>query len=209
MKLYDYAMAPNPRRVRIFLAEKGIEIPVEQVDLRERQNVGDDYLAINQYGTVPLLELDNGKHICESIAICRYFEAVQPDPALMGSDPEEQARIEMFQRLVELNGLMPAGEAFRNSHPAFEGRGMAGPLTMAQSPDLAERGTIRVGKFFEKLDNELKNKEFIAGDKYSIADITGLVAIDFAGWSKLVPTDSQVNLKAWYDRVNARPSAKA
>jgi glutathione S-transferase len=209
MKLYDYAMAPNPRRVRIFLAEKGIEIPVEQVDLGKRQNVGDDYLAINQYGTVPLLELDNGGHICESIAICRYFEALQPEPPLMGGGPEEQARIEMFQRLVELNGLMPAGEAFRNSHPAFEDRGMAGPLPLAQIPELVERATIRVGKFFEKLDNELKSKEFIAGDKYSIADITGLVAVDFAGWSKLAPTEAQTNLKAWYDRVNTRPSAKA
>ena len=114
MKLYDYAIAPNPRRVTIFLAEKGIEVPLEEIDLRQKQNIGPEFLAINALGAVPVLELDDGTHIAESMAICRYFEAVQPDLPLMGTTPEEIARIEMWQRRVELNGMTPAGEAFRN-----------------------------------------------------------------------------------------------
>lgn len=209
MKLYDYAAAPNPRRVHIFLAEKGIEIPIEKIDLRERQNVGAEYLGINPFGTVPMLELDDGTHITESIAICRYFEALQPEPPLMGTTPEEQALIEMWQRRVELNGLVPAGEAFRNAEPGFKDRALAGPGKTPQIAELAERGRNRVTKFFEYLDKTLAESDYIAGDRFSIADITGFVLIGFAGWSKLAPEESQTNLKAWYERMNERPSMRS
>jgi len=209
MKLYDYAIAPNPRRVNIFLAEKGIEVPVEEIDLRQKQNVGPDFLAINALGTVQVLELDDGTHISESMAICRYFEAVQPDPPLMGTTPEEIARIEMWQRRVELNGMTPAGEAFRNFEPAFENRAVAGPDKYPLNPELAERGRIRVTKFFDYLDNALDGRDYIAGDSFSVADISGFVLVGFAGWSNLAPEESQTNLKAWYDRMSARPSMQS
>jgi len=209
MKLYDYAPAPNPRRVRIFLAEKGIEVPTEQVDLRARQNIGPDYLAINAYGTVPVLELDNGTRICESVAICRYFEALQPEPPLMGTDAEDQALVEMWQRRVEFNGFMAAGEAFRNSVPGFKDRALAGPVPVPQIAELAERGRARLPRFYAFLDEVLADRPFIAGERYTIADITAQVTVDFGGWSRITPDPGLKNLAAWHARVSARPSAKA
>ncbi len=209
MKLYDHKLAPNTRRVRIFLAEKGIEVPTQLVDLKEREQHGDAFLGMNPFATVPVLELDDGSYLCESVAICRYFEALHPEPPLMGTDAEDIAKVEMWQRRVEMNGMMAAGEAFRNTSPAFEGRGMAGTLPLPQIPELAERGRTRLTRFYEMLDEDLADREFIAGDRFTIADITGLVTVDFGGWSKLMPDAGLKNVHTWYERVSSRPSAKA
>lgn len=209
MKLYDHSAAPNTRRVRIFLAEKGIDVPMQAVDLKEREQHGETFLGMNPFATVPVLELDDGSHLCESVAICRYFEALHPDPPLMGSDPADTANVEMWQRRVEINGMMAAGEAFRNSSPAFAGRGVAGTLELPQIPELAERGRARLTRFYEMLDEALADRDFIAGDRYTIADISGLITVDFGGWSKLKPDPALRNVTAWYERVNSRPSAKA
>jgi len=209
MKLYDHSVAPNTRRVRIFLAEKGIDVPTRPVDLKEREQHGEAFLDMNPFATVPVLELDDGSHLCESVAICRYFEGLHPEPPLMGTDAADTANVEMWQRRVEINGMMAAGEAFRNSSPAFEGRGVAGTLQLAQIPELAERGRARLTRFYEMLDDALADRDFIAGDRYTIADITGLITVDFGGWTKLTPNPSLKNVNAWYERVSARPSAKA
>ena len=147
MKLYEFKAAPNPRRVRIFLAEKGIEVPTVQVDLQNREQHTPEYLARNAMGGVPTLELDDGSHISESVAICRYFEELQPEPHLMGSTPEEAGRIEMWNRRMELNGFTAAGEAFRNAVPAFADRALPGTDPVAQIPDLAQRGRERLPRF--------------------------------------------------------------
>lgn len=209
MKLYDFAGAPNPRRVRIFLAEKGIEVPTEQVDLRARAQHAPDFVARNPSATVPVLELDDGTCIAESVAICRYFETVQPEPPLMGEDARERALVEMWQRRIEIDGLMAAGEAFRNATPGFKDRALAGTAPVAQIDALAERGRERTGRFFRFLDQALSDRDYVAGDRYTIADITALVTVDFAAWSKLTPGPELKNLAAWYERVSARPSAKA
>ncbi len=209
MKLYEFKAAPNPRRVRIFLAEKGIEVPTVQVDLQNREQHSSDFLARNMMGGVPTLELDDGSHISESVAICRYFEELQPEPHLMGATPEEAGRIEMWNRRMELNGFTAAGEAFRNSVPAFADRALPGTDPVAQIPELAERGRERLPRFYANLDEILADRDYVAGDSYSIADITALVAIDFAGWVKIQPDESLKNLADWYGRVSARPSASA
>ena len=209
MKLYDFQAAPNPRRVRIFLAEKGIEVPTVQIDLRNREQHGEEFLARNPWAGVPCLELDDGSHIAESVAICRYFEMRQPEPPLMGTTPEEAARIEMWNRRIEIDGFQAAGEAFRNSSPNFVDRGVGGVHPVAQIADLAERGKMRLPRFYEALDACLADREFVIGERYTIADITAVVAIDFAGWVKVAPDPALANLAAWYERVSARPSAKA
>lgn len=209
MKLYDHPQAPNPRRVRIFLAEKGVDAPTETVDLMAGENLKPGYLAVNPAGTVPVLELDDGTRIAESVAICRYFETLHPDPPLMGGDARDRALVEMRHRQVELNGIAPAGDMLRNGSRRFENRALAGPHPFAQIPELAERGRARMALFFAWLDGVLADSEFVAGQRYTIADIAALVAVDFARWSKAAPEATQGNLAAWYDRVSARPSAGA
>lgn len=209
MKLYDHPQAPNTRRVRVFLAEKGIEVPTETVDLGTGANREPAYLAINPAGTVPVLELDDGTRIAESVAICRYFETVRPDPPLMGTDARDRALVEMHHRYMELHGMAPAGEMLRNGSPHFENRALAGPHPFAQIPELVERGRTRLGLFFARLEEILADREFVAGPRYTIADIAALVTVDFARWSKMAPEPGQTRIAAWYERVSARPSAKA
>ncbi|MGH7073459.1 MAG: glutathione S-transferase family protein [Stellaceae bacterium] len=209
MKLYDFALAPNPRRVRIFLAEKGIEVPKVQVDLREKAQLKPEFLKINPFATVPVLELDDGRSIAETVAICRYFEAVHPEPHLFGRDPYELAITEEWQRHVENDGFLAVGEAFRNSLEGFKGRALTGQQGYEQIPELAVRGRERTMRFFELLDRRLGDLEYIAGKHYSIADITTLVAHDFGVRAKALVTDAMPNLKRWYAAVSSRPSAKA
>ena len=211
MKFFDFEMAPNPRRARIFMAEKGIEgVEIIQIDLGDnRENVGDEYRSINPSCTVPALVLEDGTLISESVAICRYFEEVQPNPPLMGRDPKEKAVVEMWQRQVELQGYMPAGEAFRNYNKRFAGRALAGNDSYAQIPELVTRSRTRVERFFNLLNDHMESREFIASDVFSIADITAYVMVDFAGWSKMGITESQTHLKRWYESIKARPSSSA
>ena len=211
MKFFDFGMAPNPRRARIFMAEKGIEgVEIIQIDLGDnRENVGEEYRSINPSCTVPALVLEDGTLISESVAICRYFEEVQPNPPLMGRDPKEKAVVEMWQRQVELQGYMPAGEAFRNYNKRFAGRALAGNDSYEQIPELVTRSRTRVERFFNLLNDHMESREFIASDVFSIADITAYVMVDFAGWSKMGITESQTHLKRWYESIKARPSSSA
>jgi glutathione S-transferase len=203
MKLYDGGRAPNPRRTRIFLAEKGISLPMEQVDLGALQQKSPAYSAINPLQRVPALVLDDGTVITESIAICRYFEALQPEPVLFGRGALEIARIEMWNRRLELHLLLPVAHVFRNSHPAMK------EMEVPQVPAWAEANKPRILEFITVLDAELKDRPFVAGDEFSVADITGLVAVDFMKPAKLAVPDELTDLKRWHAAVSARPSASA
>jgi glutathione S-transferase len=209
MKLYDCATAPNPRRVRIFLAEKGVTVPLVPVDLRNGEQFTPEFRAINPEGTVPVLEFDDGKRIAEVVAICTYFELTHPEPRLMGTDAEDQAIVAAWQHRVEREGLWAVADAFRNTARGLKGRALPGPENYEQIPELAERGKTRVARFFEKLDAALTDREFVAGDRYSIADISALVLVDFAGWIKLTIPDACANLRRWHQTISARPSASA
>ena len=209
MKLYDCATAPSPRRVRIFLAEKGISVPTVQVDLRNNEQLTPAFREINPDATVPALELDDGARINDAIGICIYFEAVHPQPPLMGETAEEKALIASWQREVERNGFYAVMEAFRNWARGLKGRALPGPYDYEQIPALAERGRLRVAHFFERMDARLAQSEYVAGDRYTVADITALVTVDFAATAKLPVPENHAHLRRWYTLVSARPSAKA
>jgi glutathione S-transferase len=203
MKLYDGGRAPNPRRVRVYLAEKGIKVPTEQVDLGTMAQKSPAFTAINPLQRVPALVLDDGTIITESIAICRYFEMLQPQPPLFGRDAKEVALIEMWQRRIELNLLAPISHIFRNLHPAMA------QLEVPQVPAWAEANKPRVIEFLQILDDELGKRRYAAGDAFSVADITGLIAVDFMKPAKLAVPDTMRNVKRWYAELAARPSASA
>jgi glutathione S-transferase len=209
MKLYDFALAPNPRRVRIYLAEKGIEVAKEQVNLREQDQLKPEFLAINPFATVPVLELDDGRHIAETIAICRYFENIHPTPPLFGGDAYEKATVEEWQRHIENDGFLAVGEAFRNGMAGFKGRALTGQYGYEQIPDLVERGKQRAMRLFGLLDRRLAKQDYIAGPNYTVADITALVAHDFGVRAKVLATEDMPNLRRWYAAVSTRPSASA
>jgi glutathione S-transferase len=209
MKLYDCATAPSPRRVRIFLAEKGISVPTVQVDLRNGEQFSPAFRVINPDCTVPVLELDNGTTIADIIGICRYFEEIYPEPRLMGRTAEEKAIIESWQRWMERDGFYAVMEAFRNSTPGLKGRALPGPESYEQIPALAERGRAQIQYFFARLDARISENAFICGPHFTVADITGMVTVDFCGWAKIKPPDHFGHLHRWHAAVSARPSAKA
>ncbi|MBV8055606.1 MAG: glutathione S-transferase family protein [Deltaproteobacteria bacterium] len=202
MKIYESHNAPNPRRVRIFLAEKGLQVPFEEVDITKAVNRGEEFRRKNPLGTVPVLELDNGICISESVAICRYFEELHPQPALFGSGPEERAVVEMWNRQIEFNLLQTIADAFRQRHDFFKGR-------IRQLPEYAQVQRLNAEDSLVWLDHELAGRRFIAGDRFSIADITALVAIDFGRVSKIAINSDQQNLARWHSEIAARPSAQA
>ncbi|MCW9035689.1 MAG: glutathione S-transferase [Rhodospirillales bacterium] len=208
MLLYDCSTAPSPRRVRIFMAEKSIDIPVKQVDLRNKEQLSDEYRAINPQCDVPFLVLDDGTGIGEVEAVCRYLEDAFPETPLMGTTAKEKGFISMWNHRIEMGGLMAIAEVLRNSSPAFKDRALPGPDNRTQIPELAERGRQRIVDFFQTLDTQLEKTPYIAGEKYSFADITAQVTVDFAAWIKVVIQDSQTHLKKWHDEISARPSAK-
>jgi glutathione S-transferase len=203
MKLYDSKVAPNPRRTRIFLAEKGITVPTEQVDIGAKQHKTAEYAAINPLQAMPALVLDDGTVITESVAICRYFEVLQPEPPLFGVGAKEIALVEMWNRRVELNLFFPVAQVFRHTHPAMK------ELEVPQVLDWAEANRPRIADFLRVLDDDLKNTQFIAGDNYTVADITALCAVDFMKPARVVLPDDLTNVKRWHADVATRPSAKA
>ena len=209
MKFYDCATAPSPRRVRIFLAEKGITVPVVQVNLREGEHLQPAFRKINPEATVPALELDDGTVINDAVAICVYFEEVHPEPPLIGRTAGERAVIIAWNRRIERDGFYAAMEAFRNATPGLKDRAIPGPDDYQQIPALAERGRARVGRFFAGMDAHLASREFVAGPRYSMADITAQITIEFAKWAKLPIPESCPHLARWFAAVSARPSAKA
>ncbi|WP_312797579.1 glutathione S-transferase [Tianweitania sp.] len=203
MKLFDGGRAPNPRRVRIFLTEKGVEVPLEAVDMSAMGHKSPEVTARNPLQRLPVLELDDGTVITESVAICRYFEELYPEPALFGTGAVGRAVVEMWQRRIELNLLSAVQAAFRHLHPAMKDW---------EVPQLSEWGEINKPKaldFCRFLDAELAQRDFIAGDSYSIADITALVAVDFMKPAKIAVPPDCANLLRWHQAVSARPSAQA
>lgn len=209
MKLYEYTMAPNPRRVRIFLAEKGVEIETVQVDIPSGENLGDGFRAINPRGLLPTLVLDDGTVIDESIAICRYVEETHPEPALMGSDAKSKAVIESAQRHMEWDGLLSVAEAFRNSNPTFADRGISGSEGVPAIEALVDRGRASTTRFLDALDATLEQSDYVAGDAFSIADITAFCVVDFAKWIQVRAGEDHPHLNRWYAEFKARPSAQA
>lgn len=203
MKLYDTKTAPNPRRTRIFLHEKGIAVPTEQVDMTTFQHKTPEYTAINPLQRMPALLLDDGTVITESMAICRYFEALQPEPALFGRLPKEIGLVEMWNRRCEINFFANVAAVFRHLHPAMK------EFEVPQVPAYAEAMRPKAISFLELLDKELATREFIAGDNYSVADITMLCAVDFMKPSRMAMPETSANVKRWHAAVSARPSAKA
>ena len=207
MKLYDCKIAPSPRRVRIFLAEKDVEIATVQVDLGSREQLSNTFQKINPDCVVPVLELDDGSYLSEVLAICHYLEAKFPQPALMGATDEERAHALMWNGKVEQQGLLPMADALRNRSKHLKDRAVTGPVGYPQIPELAERGCRRVEQFFHRLDGQLTDNKFIAGDFFSIADISAMVTVDFAAWLKLALPEDAHNARRWYEAVSSRPSA--
>ncbi len=202
MKLYDSTTAPNPRRVRIFLAEKGLAVPTTQVDIGARANLAPEFRALNPFAQVPLLELDDGTCLSESVAICRYFEELQPEPPLFGVGARERALVEMWNRRAELELTNRVFLCFQNTSDFFKGR-------LTQVPDFGVVAKQRAEETLGVLDRVLAGQRFLAGDRFSIADITALVGIDFGRVVKLRPAPEQKNLLRWHAEVSARPSARA
>lgn len=209
MKLYDCATAPSPQRVRIFLAEKQVAIPFVQVDLRNAEQLGDTFRAVNPDCTVPVLELHDGTCITEIFAICLYLDSEYPDPPLMGRDPLEQAMVSMWNSKVEQNGIAALADVLRNGSKTFRDRALPGPLNLAQIPELVPRGRQRAEALFQRLDERLAANEFIAGEVFTMADITAYVMVEFARWTKLFIQDHQENLRRWFEIVAKRPSTSA
>lgn len=207
--LYDCATAPSPRRTRILLAEKGIEYDVVQVDLATKEQLGDAYRAINPRCTVPALRTDDGALLTENTAIALYLESVAPEPPLFGSGSLEQAQVVEWNARIESEGLMAVADVLRNSSPHMKDRALTGPLDIEQIPELAERGRKRLRYFFDTLNDRLENRDFIAIDSFSFADITAFVVVDFARWVKEKPGEQHQDLVRWFESVAARPSASA
>lgn len=191
------------------MAEKGIVCETVQIDLANGEQFSDSYKAINPDCVVPALELDDGSCLSEILAICYYLEAQHPEPALLGASDKERAQILMWNGKVEQQGLMAVADAFRNSAKGLKNRATTGPVSYPQIPELAKRGRDRVEQFFHKLDGQLENNEFVAGDRYSIADISAMVAVDFSARIKMSLPDDVVNARRWYEAVSSRPSAAA
>jgi glutathione S-transferase len=202
MKMYDFTLAPSPRRVRIFLAEKGIEVPLVQVDIMKNANRTPEFYKKNPSGSLPILELDDGSCIAESVAICRYFEELQPEPALFGVGARERALVEMWNRRIELEIFAPVGHVWSRLSEIAKGRGR-------QIPEFGEIQKRAATDRIAWLNGELENREFVAGDRFSIADVTTLCMIDFARTVDIRIQRELTNLARWYSAVSSRPSAKA
>jgi glutathione S-transferase len=203
LKLYDGGRAPNPRRVRVFLAEKGIEVPLVPVDMGALGHRSAEITGLNPLQRLPVLVLDDGTVLTESIAICRYFEALHPEPALFGKGALAEALVEMWQRRMELNLLMPVAQAFRHIPPAMK---------EWEVPQIAEWGEANKPKaieFLGLLDRELAGREFVAGDELSVADITGMIGIDFMKPARMEVPAEFGNVRRWHAAMRARPSAAA
>jgi glutathione S-transferase len=210
MRFFDCATAPSPRRVRIFAAEKGIALPTVQVDLRNGEQFSEAFRAINPECTVPVLQLDDGTVIADAVAICQYLEELHPEPALIGATPQERAVVTALNRQIERDGFYAAMDAFRNVAKGLKDRALPGPHDYAQIPELAERGRARIGHFFQAMNARLAGKEFVAGSRFTLADISTLVLTGMAiGMVKLAIPDDCPHLRRWYAAVSARPSAAA
>lgn len=207
--LYDCATAPNPRRARIFLAEKGVAHETVQIDLRSGEQMSEAYRSINRHCTVPALRVGDDLVLTDNAAIAAYLEAQYPQPPLLGNSPNDKAEIASLNWRMEFDGLMPVAEALRNGSPAMADRALPGPVNYAQIPELAQRGLARAQRFFETLDAHLAGRSFVAAEQFSVADITALVAVDFARVIKLKPDERYPHLLRWRAAMAERPSIAA
>jgi len=209
MKLFDFRRAPNPQRVRIFLAEKGIEVEKIPVDLYRMEQLSPEFLAINPGGTVPVLETDDGVYLSECLAICHYLEELHPEPPLFGTRPAAKAQVLMWNNIVENEGLPAIAEVLRNWSPGFRSHVFPGPAQIEQIPALIERGRALCAQFFDRVEGRLADRHYLAGENFSFADITLFTACEFSGWVEMVPTKDRPALEDWYCRVASRPSTQA
>ena len=203
MKLYDGGRAPNPRRVRVFLAEKGVDVTLVPVDLGALEHKSESFTELNPYQQLPVMELDDGTRISESVAICRYIEETHPEPPLFGVNAVDRALVEMWQRRVEICLFLRVAAVFRHQHPAMK------DMEVPQVPDWGEANRPKVQEQFRFLNDELATRPFIAGERFTIADITCMIALDFCKPAKIDIPEELSHLHRWYDDVRARPSAGA
>ncbi len=204
--LYDCATAPSPRRARILLAEKGVVHDTVQVDLRTSEQMGDAFRAINPQCTVPALRIEEGVVLADNAAIAAYIEARYPQPPLLGTTPVDKAEIASWQWRIEFEGLLAIAETLRNSSPAMANRALPGPVDYAQIPELAQRGLARVQQFFAMLNERLDGRDYVAAGQFSIADITAVVAVDFARVVKVKPGEQHPHLVRWRTAMSERAS---
>jgi len=211
MKFYDCAIAPNPRRARIFLAEKGIEVPRIEIDILNGENLQPAFLAINPRGLLPTLELDDGTRFDEVMAICRYFEELYPWRPLLGRTPVERALVESLQRRAEFDGMIAGSEVFRNQHAGFAARSIpgGGDAAIPAIPALVERGRQTLVRFFDWLEERLSRDAYLVGDTLTMADITAFCAVDFVAWVDIHVPAGHAATQRWYAALGARPSAQA
>ena len=209
LTFYDFTPAPSPRRARILLAEKGIDVDTVQVDMTKGEQLSDDYKKINPSCTIPALVLEDGTVLTDNAGIAVWAEAYKPEPALLGTTPAEKGIVMSWNARIDFEGFMPVAEILRNTSKGMQDRAITGPTNFAQLPELAERGRARLPLFWDALEQRLEGREFIATDDFSIADISALVCIDFSAWVKMAPGDDHPNIKRWHAAVSARPSAKA
>ena len=209
MKFYDAPPAPSPRRVRMFLAEKGLAVETVNLDLTKGEQLSEAFRAKNPRCTVPVLELDDGTCLTESLSICHYLESLHPEPNLMGEGAKEQALVLMWNDIAMFNGFAAAGEALRNFAKMFRQRSVTGPNDYPQIPELAERGRLRTEHFLAELNERLATSEYLASERFTMADITAYICVEFAGWIKVSIADEQAHLRRWFDAIGSRPSAAA
>jgi glutathione S-transferase len=207
MQFHDCATAPSPRLVRMFIAEKGLDIPTRQVDLRHGEHLSAEFRAINPHCTVPVLELDDGTRLTSTQGCWRYLEEAFPEPPLLGRTAVEKAVVADLVWRLESDGWQGMAEALRNAAPGMKGRALTGPDGYDQIPALAERGKLRVRRFLDRFETLLAGRPHLAGDAFTAADIFALVLIDFAGWIKLTLPEDATQAHDWLARVKARPSA--
>lgn len=208
MKFYDCQTAPSPRRVRMFIAEKGLEIPTVQIDLRKKEQLEPEFLTLNPFATVPVLELDDGTRLLTTAGCRDFLEREYPQPALLGGSARDAGLVSDLLWRIENDAFAAVGECLRNSAKGMQGRALTGPDNYAQIPELAERGRQRATRFFVVLDEFIADKSFLAGDSFSAADIDAFIFIEFAKWIKLETPDDCQNIKHWYQMVGERDSAK-
>jgi glutathione S-transferase len=207
MKFYDCKTAPSPRRVRMFIAEKDIDIPTVEVDLGGGEQFSEWFAKVNPRCTVPVLELDDGTCLTDSLAICHYLEALHPEPNLMGADAREQAIVMNWHEQIMTEGFLAGAEALRNFVKGFRDRAVTGPKNFRQIPELADRGRERLRVFMELLDARLGESPYVALDRYTMADIGAYVCVDFAAWVKLPVLDERPHIRRWHEELSLRPSA--
>ena len=208
MIFYDCSTAPNPRRARMFIAEKGLDIETRDISIAKGEQLGAAFRAVNPRATIPVLVTDDGTVLTENLGIAAYLEARFPEPPLIGRTPDQQGLVWMWNSIVEQNGGLPVAEALRNTHPAFKDRAIPGPENYAQIPELAERGRARVARYFDVLEDRLKDSPYLAGDQFTLADISAFVFADFARVIKMRIPEQNTAARRWFDAISERPSAQ-